>query len=35
MGLLPREVSYSIKKAVKIAKERAEGKQYKKKSSTF
>ena len=34
-GLLPREVSYSINRAVKISKKRAESKQYKKKTSTF
>lgn len=33
MGLLPREVSYSIKKAIKIAKERAEGEKKKSKYS--
>lgn len=34
-GLLPREVSYSIKRAVKIAKERADDKKYKEKRKTF
>ena len=35
MGLLPRDVSYGINRAVKVSKKRAESKQYKKKTSTF